>query len=530
MAEPGPEVVRKTREILRKNIPAESASALDYGKLPPQAVDFEEAVLGALMIEEHAINKISDILRPEFFYVDKHQRIFKAIQMLHSNRSPIDMLTVSEQLKKNNDLEAIGGYFAIAQLTNKLASAANIEYHTLILKEKYIQRQLISTSAGIIKQAYEDSVDVFDLLNEAESALFQISQDNATRETVAISHILTKELKQLDTRLSADKNKLHGITTGFRDLDSVTGGWQKTDLVIVAARPAMGKTSFTLALARNAAIDGNTPVAIFSLEMSSGQLVQRLVSMETEIKSDNIRKGILSPAEYQQLTSRIDKLRAAPIFIDDTPSISIYELRTKCRRLKHEHNVGLVIIDYLQLMTGTPAGQKAASGNRTQEIGEISRSLKGLAKELEVPVIALSQLSRQTESRGGDKRPMLSDLRDSGSIEQDADIVMFLYRAEYYGFNVDPNTQRDTKNLAEVIIAKHRNGPVTTVNTKFINDFAKFENLDDGNDRFDGFTPSPRMTTITRQSRMNQDDDFGQVKRNHGPRDFGQDDEGSDLY
>jgi len=498
---------------------------LDYGKLPPQVKDLEEAVLGAVMIEQNAINEVTDILKDESFYVDAHQRIWRAIRMLFQNQAPIDLLTVTEQLKKNGELDAVGGPFYIAQLTNKVGSAANVEYHARLIAEKHIQRQLISTSSEIIKDAYEDSTDVFDLLDKAEKNLFSIAENSLKRNSEDIGSIIMGELKEIDIRMNNTEDHLNGVASGFIDLDRTTGGWQKSDLVIVAARPAMGKTSFTLALARNAAVDHKKGVAIFSLEMSSVQLVQRLISMETHIPSDKIRKGNLEQYEYQILTSKIDNLKSAPIFIDDTPAINVFELRSKCRRLKQQHDIQLVVIDYLQLMSGTVDGK--GGGNREQEISQISRSLKGLAKELQIPVIALSQLSRAVETRGGDKKPILSDLRESGAIEQDADIVIFLYRGEYYGLEQDAEGN-PTKDIAEVIIAKHRNGPVKTVRTRFVNKFAKFENLDEigaGDQYMEIQTGGAKQQFKRISSKMNEDEGADDItfEKKHKKEDFDED-------
>jgi replicative DNA helicase len=518
MAEPV-EIVKKS--LLRKSTPEVNMS--DYGKLPPQVKELEEAVLGAVMIEQNAINEVIDILKDESFYVDSHQRIWRAIRLLFQNQAPIDLLTVTEQLKKNGDLDAAGGPFYVAQLTNKIGSAANVEYHARLIAEKYIQRQLISTSSEIIKDAYEDSTDVFDLLDKAEKNLFAIAENSLKRNSEDIGSILMGELKEIDIRMENTEDHLNGVASGFLDLDRTTGGWQKSDLIIVAARPAMGKTAFTLALARNAAVDHKKGVAIFSLEMSSVQLVQRLMSMETQIPSDKIRKGNLLPYEYTQLTSKIDNLKSAPIFIDDTPAINVFELRSKCRRLKQQHDIQLVVIDYLQLMSGSIDGK---SGNREQEISQISRSLKGLAKELQIPVIALSQLSRAVETRGGDKKPILSDLRESGAIEQDADIVIFLYRGEYYGLEQDAEGN-STKDVAEVIIAKHRNGPVKTVRTRFINHLAKFENFDEigASDQYTEIqSGGAKQQFKSRSSKMNEDEgDDASFEKKHKKEDFDED-------
>ncbi len=522
MADPV-EIVKKS--LIRKT--HSEASVLDFGKLPPQVKELEEAVLGAIMIEEAAINEVIEILKEDSFYVDAHQRIWRAIRMLYQTHAPIDLLTVTEQLKKNGELDAAGGPFFVAQLTNKIGSAANAEYHARIIAEKQIQRALISTSTEIIKEAYEDTTDVFELLDKAEKNLFSIAENNLKRNSEDVSSLLMTELRELEVRMNNDDDHLNGVASGFIDLDRATGGWQKSDLVIVAARPAMGKTAFTLALARNAAVDHKKPVALFSLEMSSAQLVQRLISMETHIPADKIRKGNLEQYEYQILTSKIDNLKNASIYIDDTPAINVFELRSKCRRLKQQHDIQMVVIDYLQLMSGSIDGK---SGNREQEISQISRSLKALAKELSIPVIALSQLSRAVETRGGDKRPILSDLRESGAIEQDADIVVFLYRGEYYGIDADTDGQ-STKDIAEVIIAKHRNGPVKTVRTRFISKFAKFENLDEiGSDSsYLEIQEGKESRKFKRMpSKMNEDADNDTnegFKRKHKPEDFNNEEE-----
>lgn len=515
-------------DIVKKSLIRKSSSdtnVLDYGKLPPQAKELEEAVLGAVMIEQNAITEVGDILKDESFYVDAHQRIWRAIRMLYQNQAPIDLLTVTEQLKKNGELDAAGGPFYVAQLTNKIGSAANVEYHARVLAEKHIQRMLISTSTEIIKDAYEDTTDVFELLDKAEKNLFSIAENNLKRNSVDISSLLMTELKEMDIRMNNSEDHLNGVATGFIDLDRLTGGWQKSDLVIVAARPAMGKTAFTLALARNAAVDHKKGVAVFSLEMSSAQLVQRLISMETQIPQDAIRRGTLKDYEYQIMTSKIDSLKNAPLFIDDTPAINVFELRSKCRRLKQQHDIQMVVIDYLQLMSGTTEGR--GGGNREQEISQISRALKSMAKELEIPVIALSQLSRAVETRGGDKKPILSDLRESGAIEQDADIVIFLYRGEYYGLETDADGNNN-KDIAEVIIAKHRNGPVASVKTRFIKRFAKFENLDEiaASDQYMEIQDGNEKKKFKRlPSRMNDDEgDDATFEKKHKKEDFEDDD------
>lgn len=487
------------------------------GKLPPQATDLEEAVLGALMLEKDALSSVIDIIKPEVFYKDNHQKIFQAIRLLFEKSSPVDILTVTAQLRSQGELEMIGGAYYITELTNRVASAANIEFHARIIIQKYIQRELIRISTEVIQSAYEDTTDVLDLLDKAEKNLFDIAQNNLRRDSRKMDDLMHEALKEIES-LKDKKDGLTGVASGFTDLDRMTSGWQKSDLVIIAARPAMGKTAFVLTCARNAAVDFNKPVVVFSLEMSSVQLVNRLISGEAQIEQEKIRKGNLEEWEWQQIHSKISRLEAAPLIIDDTPALNIFEFRAKCRRLKAQHDIQLIIIDYLQLMHGKAADAKGG-GNREQEIGSISRALKSVAKELNVPVIALSQLSRAVESRpGGSKRPMLSDLRESGSIEQDADMVLFLYRPEYYGLEVDEDNN-PTQGVGEVIIAKHRNGETGRVRLKFVGKYVKFTDLDQGMDggfspavnAFSGLAPSQDFEKpnnfIIRPSRMDDIDD-----------------------
>lgn len=483
------------------------------GKLPPQATDLEEAVLGALMLEKDALSSVIDILKPDVFYRDNHQRIFQAIRTLFEKTSPVDILTVTAQLRSQGELEMIGGAYYITELTNRVASAANIEYHSRIIIQKFIQRELIRISTDVINSAYEDTTDVLDLLDKAEKNLFEIAQNNLRRDSRKMDDLLHETLKEMEA-LKDKKDGLTGIASGFTDLDRMTSGWQKSDLVIIAARPAMGKTAFVLSCARNAAVDFDKPVVVFSLEMSSIQLVNRLVSGETEIEQEKIRKGTLEEWEWQQIHSKIGRLEQAPLIIDDTPGLNIFEFRAKCRRLKSQHDIQLIIIDYLQLMQGKADGK---NGNREQEIGSISRALKSVAKELNVPVIALSQLSRAVENRpGGSKRPMLSDLRESGSIEQDADMVLFLYRPEYYGLEQDEDGN-PTQGVGEIIIAKHRNGETGRVRLKFVGKYVKFTDLEPNMDSFApaspfaGLNPSQDFDKpsnfIIRPSRMDDMDD-----------------------
>jgi len=481
------------------------------GKLPPQAVDLEQAVLGALMLEKDALNTVVEILKPQSFYKDAHQEIYAAIVELFNKSEPIDILTVTNQLRKDAKLEFVGGAYYISELTSKVSSAANIEYHARIITEKSIKRELIAIASQIHKEAYEDTTDVFDLLDKTEQSLFEVSEVNIRKNYEDMSSLMHQAIKELETKKHLTDG-LTGIPTGFTALDRLTSGWQKSDLVIFAARPGMGKTAFVVSAMRNAAVDFKKPVAIFSLEMSSVQLVNRLISAEAELDSEKIKKGKLEEYEWEQLIHKTAKLSEAPIFIDDTPALSILELRAKARKLVAQHDVSLIIIDYLQLMSGESAKSGGNAGNREQEIASISRALKNIAKELNIPIIALSQLSRAVEVRGGDKRPQLSDLRESGSIEQDADMVLFLYRPEYYNITTDEEGN-SLQGVGEVIIAKHRNGSLDTVKLKFIGKFTKFTDLDfqgpfgggfAGGGDIPGEFDSAGTKTITYQSKANR--------------------------
>ena len=473
----------------------------EHGRVPPQAVDLEEAVLGALMLEQNALTAVVDILKPDVFYKEAHQVIYAAIHRLFAKSEPIDILTVTNELKSSGELELIGGAYYITQLTNRVASTANIEYHARIISQKFIQRELIKLSSEIIKDAFEDTTDVFDLLDKAEKNLFAVSETNFRRDYDSMQSLVREAIKDIESARDHEGN-LRGVPSGFTDVDRITGGWQKSDLVILAARPGMGKTAFVLSMARNIAVDFNIPLAIFSLEMSSIQLVTRLISSETHLSADKLKKGNLENYEWEQLNAKIGKLVDAPLFIDDTPALSIFELRAKCRRLKAQHDIQMIIIDYIQLMS-TGGDNK---GNREQEISTISRSLKALAKELNVPVITLSQLNRSVETRGGSKRPLLSDLRESGAIEQDADLVLFIYRPEYYKIDQDEEGN-STQGLAELIIAKHRNGALADVKMTFIDRFAKFTDFDGpGGFEYQGDISSdyeyPQENSYTIPSRM----------------------------
>jgi replicative DNA helicase len=490
-------LTRKTTFMAVKGNPKISpdlgALNVEYGKIPPQAVDLEEAVLGAVMLEKDAVLSVIDILKPESFYKDVHQKIYKAIIDLSTKEKAIDILTVTEELRRSKTLEEVGGPLYITQLTSKVASAAHLEFHARIIQQKFIQRELIRVSTDIQKKAYDESMDVDDLLDQAESNLFDIAEGNIKRETAKLNVLITEAIHQIEEAAKREDH-LSGIPSGFTKLDRLTSGWQKSDLVIIAARPSMGKTAFVLSMARNIAVEHKRPVAFFSLEMASVQLVNRLIVSETELPSDRIRNGRLEEYEWKQLDYKIKSLVEAPIYIDDTPAISIFELRAKCRRLKVQHQIELVVVDYLQLMTGTGDSK----GSREQEVSTISRALKSMAKELNVPVIALSQLNRSVELRSGNKRPQLSDLRESGAIEQDADLVIFIHRPEKYDIYEDEQGN-SLVGIADLILSKHRNGPIGDVQLRFKEESAKFVELDtlqplsgtdlDGN----GFTIESKM-------------------------------------
>ncbi len=472
---------------------------LEKGKIPPQALELEEAVLGAMMIDKKGVDEVIDILQPDAFYKDANKYIFEAIVQLFTDTQPIDLLTVSAQLKRNAKLELAGGEIYLIQLTQKISSSAHIEFHSRIILQKFIQRSLIKISNEIIEESYDETTDVFDLLDKAESKLYEVTQGNIKRSSETAQSLVIQAKKRIEE--IAGKEGLSGIATGFTLLDKITSGWQPSDLIIIAARPGMGKTAFVLSMARNVAIDYGHPVALFSLEMSSVQLITRLISSETGLSSEKLRTGKLEKHEWEQLSIKVKNLEKAPLFIDDTPSLSIFDLRAKARRLSSQHGVKLIIVDYLQLMTAG-GGNGKASFNREQEISTISRNLKALAKELGVPVIALSQLSRNVESRGANKRPLLSDLRESGAIEQDADIVSFIYRPEYYKMTEwDDDEQSPTEGQAEFIIAKHRNGSLENIRLKFIGNLGKFDNLEEYSSPFEDMP-----------SKMNHDDNPFQTK------------------
>ena len=463
------------------------------GRVPPQAIELEEAILGALLIDRDALSKVIDILSSESFYVDGHQKIFEAITQLFGDSDPIDILTVSQRLKKEGELNNIGGEAKLIGLSTRVSSSAHIEFHSRIVVQKHIQRELIRISHNMIEQAYDETNDVLELLDTAEQSLFNISQGNLKKNYEGSFELVKQALQKIED--ISKKEGLSGVPSGFKGVDRVTAGWQKSDLIIIASRPGMGKTALSLSMARNMAIDHKIPIGVFSLEMSSVQLITRLISSETGIGAEKLRKGNLEPIEWQQLSSKVKKLEDSPIFIDDTPGLSIFDLRAKCRRLVAQHKVQIIVIDYLQLMT---AGVTKSNGNREQEISTISRSLKSIAKELEIPVIALSQLSRAVETRGGSKRPLLSDLRESGAIEQDADIVSFIYRPEYYQIHEWDDDGSPCDGQAELIVAKHRNGSLEKVRLRFEGSMAKFSDLENNEQNLNEAVYESKMNSEAR--------------------------------
>ena len=443
------------------------------GIAPPQSIELEQAVLGALMLEKDAIIDVQEYLSVDTFYTEEHRTIFKAIQDLSFEMKAIDLYTVTERLKSQKELTKVGGAAYLAELTQLVATAAHVEFHAKIIAQKYVQRELIRSATEIQRRSYDEEVDVTELIGFAEQEIFKVSEGNVKRSVLSASDILHKALKQIEAAAKT-AGEYNGVRSGFTDIDSITLGWQPSDLIIIAARPSMGKTAFVLTMARNMAVEFKTPVAFFSLEMSSVQLMNRLIVAETQLNPKDLRTGNLSPAQWSHLEKLTIDLGRAPLFIDDTPALSVYEFRSKARRLKTQHDIKLIIIDYLQLMTAASAETR---GNREQEVSLISRTLKAIAKELDVPIIALSQLSRNVENRGGSKRPQLSDLRESGAIEQDADVVAFIHRPEYYGLTTNEEGL-STAGMAEIIIAKHRNGEVTDVPLRFIKEQAKFDAAD----------------------------------------------------
>ena len=452
--------------------------ANELGKLPPQALELEASVIGALMIEKEAFSSITDLLRPESFYSDQHRHIFEAVQALSAKDAPIDVLSVAEQLKQTGKLEQAGGVIYLSDLTRRVASAAHIRYHAQIIAQKATARDLITAACQIEEKGYDETQDVDELVEEATAKIFEISQRAQKRDVTHIYPVITEAFDRMH-KASENEGNISGIPSGFTELDKITSGWQKSDLVIIAARPAMGKTAFVLSMAKNIAVDFNIPVAIFSLEMSNVQLVNRLIMNVCEIEGNKIRNGRLTKAEWDKLDNSIGVLQSAPIYVDDTPGLSVFELQSKARKLVKEHGIQLIIIDYLQLMNANGM----SFGSREQEVSIISRNLKGLAKELDIPVIALSQLSRAVEKRDSSnsnvdgKKPLLSDLRESGAIEQDADMVCFIHRPEYYKLYDDGNG-KDLRGLGQIIVAKHRNGATDEIWLRFIGKYTRFQNED----------------------------------------------------
>lgn len=461
----------------KSSVASSTAEALETveGRIPPQAIEIEKAVLGALLLEKDAFAQVGELLSPSSFYVKAHELIFQAILDLNMEQKPIDLLTVTEQLNRSGNLDLVGGYTYVSDLTERVSGAANLEYHAHIVAQKSLSRRLISFSTEVLTRAYEDAEDVEDQMQQAEGDLFQLSQNNLKKDVRPVSSILKDAIQEIQNAANRSEG-ISGCPSGFPAIDNLTSGWQKSDLIIIAARPAMGKTAFVLSMAKNIAVDHNIPVAIFNLEMSAVQVVKRLITNVCEIQGELIKNGRLEQYQWIQLDSKIRELEGKPLYIDDTPGLSIFELRTKARRLVREKKVEMIIIDYLQLLNASGMN----FGNREQEVSMISRSLKILAKELNIPIIALSQLNRSVETRKGDnnnsKKPQLSDLRESGAIEQDADIVCFIHRPEYYGILED--SYGSTEGIGEFIVAKHRNGAVDTVRLAFRAEFVKFVPLE----------------------------------------------------
>lgn len=443
----------------------------EYGKIPPQAIDLEEAVLGAMMLERDTLATVVDLLDVGAFYKESHKLIFKAIFNLYNRMEPVDILTVTNELKSQGNLDMVGGAYYISQLTNRISSGANAEFHARIILQKKLQRDMIVVGSQMGTKAFEDTADALDLLDWAQKELFDLANGLHTGTYSHVEDLCKDAIDQIKANQS--KNSFTGLPSGFTDLDRLTSGWQDSNLIIIAARPGMGKTAFALSLARNAAQQFDIPVAIFSLEMSKVELVLRLISMESRICSQKIKNGSLSNSDWNTINNTATAIENAPVIIDDTAAIGIFELRAKARRMRQQYGIEMIIIDYIQLMTSDDENK---TRNRENEISLISRSLKQLAKELEMPVIALSQLNRSVETRGGSKKPMLSDLRESGAIEQDADVVAFIYRPEYYQIDQD-DLGNSTEGMAEVIIAKQRNGPTGEVKLYFEKSLTLFSSI-----------------------------------------------------
>ena len=475
--------------------------ANEAGKLPPQAQELEDSVIGALMIEKEAYGTVADLLRPEVFYKDQNRMVFEAIRELAAKDQPIDVMTVGEKMKTQGTLEKAGGLVYLADLSRRVASAAHLRYHAQIIAQKATARDLIAMAAQIEAKAYDETQDIDDLMQEAEAGIFEITQRSQKRDVTQIDPVIEEAFKRME-KAAQNTGSISGIPSGFNALDKITSGWQTPDLVIIAARPAMGKTAFVLSMAKHMAIDREIPTAIFSLEMSNVQLVNRLIMNVCEIEGEKIKTGKMSKADSQKLNTKINIMKGKPLYMDDTPSLSIFELRSKARKLVHDHGVRIIIIDYLQLMNA----QGSSFGSREQEVSIISRGLKGLAKELDIPIIALSQLNRGVEARTGieGKTPQLSDLRESGAIEQDADMVCFIHRPEYYHIYTDEKSAKDLRGLAQIIVAKHRNGATDSIWLRFRGKYAKFQNEDEAIDPDELNTPMiPDGGGMSIQSSMN---------------------------
>ena len=457
----------------KKNNGKKGTSPIDpnFAHVQPQAVEIERVVLGALMVDSDAFSVVSELLKPETFYEPRHQKIYEAIRNMNMDERPVDIMTLNDELSKMGEIDKVGGVDYLMEISSQVASAAHVESHARILAEKYMQRQLIHFAGDIETKAYDSSVDVDELMQQAEGSLFQISQNNMKQDFTQVAPVVKNAVEILQ-RAASNKGGLTGIPTGYAGMDEITSGWQASDLVIIAGRPAMGKTSFALSIAKNVAVDYGVPIGFFSLEMNNVQLVNRLISNVCEVSGRKILNGQLDPSDWERLDKRIGRLTDAPIYVDDTPGLSVFELRTKARRLVREKGVKIIMIDYLQLMNAN--GMKF--GSRQEEVSTISRSLKGLAKELDIPVLALSQLSRNVENREGleGKRPQLSDLRESGAIEQDADMVLFVHRPEYYHIYQDEKGN-DLHGMAQIIIAKHRKGSTGDVLLNFRGEFTRFQ-------------------------------------------------------
>lgn len=518
-----PEIAKKTSlNLLTKRI-----DDVDLGRKAPQSIEMEKAILAAIMIDKDAIDTVREILSEASFYLPSHQKIFSASLKISSRHEPVDIALLAEQLSKDGVLEMCGGPGYLIELSNTVASSANVEFHSRIVAQKFIQRELIRLGNDVIKHGYDSTKDVFETLDETESKIYQLSENYTSEDPVNTSQVLGGALRDLQQRMDKSlNNELQGVETGFKQLNELSGGWQKGDLIIVAGRPGMGKTAFTLTLARNAAVMANQTAVFFSLEMPTNQLMMRLISSESDVEQEKIRRGTINQAELAQVTSKMDKLNKVNLFFDDTPGLSVMDFRKKVRKIKRAHeNLGLIVIDYLQLMTvNMIEGNGKIISNREQQIAFISRSLKSIAKELEVPIIALAQLSRQAENRGTStkpSKPMLSDLRESGSIEQDADMVIFLYREAYYDKEARDADGNSLEEVATISVAKNRNGRTDSFNARFIGKYVKYCDWDDQglssnttryadikNKQADDFGDTPTMTVPSKMNHIDREEFF----------------------